>query len=831
MRGTWTGGAAGAAIVALFLAACGRSGGSPGSGNGQLVALTTSAAADGTTGVAYEQRFEALFPHAPGVFYVTGGTLPPGLTLDGATGMLSGFPRQVGSFHFQIGARDGVDLALPKGRDASFAEDRRAYAVDVLRGPPRILPQTPPPAQYRASYGYQIEVAGGTPPYSFAMTGGTLPAGLSVDANGFVSAFPTQALFHPYTFQVTLTDSAGLTDTASLSVDVVVLPLLILTSALPESAIGAPYQQTLLLAATGGGAPFAWSQVAPTAGESLLSSFGMELTADGVLQPISPNPGPTVLSPAGGFKFTVQVTDEALQVATRSLSLVVNVGPVLTSVSPPNNLGSGPWVATGLNLQAGAQLIFKPGPNETAVPTNFVSSTQIGFTAAPPTPLGGGLVTVRVKNPDGGFYDLPKAFTFKLNSLAFGSKGFLSSSLSSMGLAVGDLNGDGRADIVHCGAAGFVINSVAGVASSTGGLEVFFNDGNLSLSQASLDAGNYYDVEIADVNLDGKPDIVALGQTAIRVWLNNPLGTFTPGPISPHASGSYPQDLSVGLVNADLIPDVVFGSSTVGVIQGSVFSMIGNGTGAFTQVDAATKTLVTSNGGLDSYTHGVVSLALVDYDGDGRQDTVAGSGFNEDAKSSGSGPFFRRASAQSSGAFGTWFPAPNVSPTFADVTAVLAGNFFGDGRPAVVVNVSQDPADGNQKQLAVFSGVNLATQGSLTAPSSLGKCLGGGDLDFDGRTDFCLTTGNSGINVYRGSSLSLATTMDAALGTPTVTAPRTGRVAIGDLDGDGKNDVVATTSYWACDYQANLYGTTWLLGLSGDGGNKGIVFFLNTSPN
>ena len=45
-----------------------------------------------------------------------------------------------------------------------------------------------------------------------------------------------------------------------------------------------------------------------------------------------------MLSPPGGFKFTVQVTDEALQVATRQLSLVVNVGPVLTSVTPPNTL-------------------------------------------------------------------------------------------------------------------------------------------------------------------------------------------------------------------------------------------------------------------------------------------------------------------------------------------------------------------------------------------------------------------------------------------------------------------------------------------------------------
>src|SRR5436189_6401920 len=110
-----------AALVVATLSSCGGGGGSGGSGvPGQVVMLTTTALA-GDTGVFYGMQFEASFPNPPGIYAVTAGTLPTGLTLDIFTGELTGYPRQTGTFHFEIAARDGVDLSLPPGRDATFS--------------------------------------------------------------------------------------------------------------------------------------------------------------------------------------------------------------------------------------------------------------------------------------------------------------------------------------------------------------------------------------------------------------------------------------------------------------------------------------------------------------------------------------------------------------------------------------------------------------------------------------------------------------------------------------------------------------------------------------
>jgi hypothetical protein len=491
--GCWVGLVSGAA-----LAGCGGGGGSAGAGNAQLVQMLTTSVPAATTGVAYTTQFEAFFPHAPGRYLVVGGALPTGLTLDNQTGLLTGYPRQVGVFTFRIAARDGTDTDLPPGRDANFAQDTGDFQLVVNLGPPHILPQQPPAAQYRASYGYQIDVAGGTAPFIFQQVGGTLPTGLTVSTSGLLANFPQQETpdGSPYVFDVRVTDANGIQDTATLSVDVVVLPLLILTtSPLPQAAALFPYSVTLQLASAGAGAPITWSQQLPLAmGETNLASIGMELTTGGILRNAAPNPGPLSV---GNFTFTARVTDEAGQSATRAYSMRVNAGPVINSITPNRAVAVPPtFVVAGLNFQPGAALIFKPGPNQVQVNPNTNTPTQLTLNAAPPTPAGGGgFVTVRVLNPDGGFADLPNSFAFPAANLTFSSTATLpspQSSLASTGLAAGDVNKDGFGDFVHCGSQG---SGFWGNAQPTaGGVHLMLNTPaagvfNSTFSQVQLSTG------------------------------------------------------------------------------------------------------------------------------------------------------------------------------------------------------------------------------------------------------------------------------------------------------------------------------------------------------
>jgi hypothetical protein len=72
-------------------------------------------------------------------------------------------------------------------------------------------------------------------------------------------------------------------------------------------------------------------------------------------------------------------------------------------------------------------------------------------------------------------------------------------------------------------------------------------------------------------------------------------------------------------------------------------------------------------------------------------------------------------------------------------------------------------------------------------------------------------------------------TLDATTGNPATASPRTGRLASGDLDGDGRPDVLATTSYWHVSSMATYYSTIYDTGTNGNGGSMGVVYYLNAS--
>ncbi len=123
------------------------------------------------------------------------------------------------------------------------------------------------------------------------------------------------------------------------------------------------------------------------------------------------------------------------------------------------------------------------------------------------------------------------------------------------GVAVGDVTGDGKQDVVVTYGGNF------------GRIDVFAQNSigslNTAITYSSYDIPE--PVEIADINADGKSDVIVLhaGFNAMGVYIQNSDGTLKSEELYPIARASHynPHGLAVGDINGDGLPDVVFASS------------------------------------------------------------------------------------------------------------------------------------------------------------------------------------------------------------------------------------------------------------------------------
>jgi hypothetical protein len=201
-----------------------------------------------------------------------------------------------------------------------------------------------------------------------------------------------------------------------------------------------------------------------------------------------------------------------------------------------------------------------------------------------------------------------------------------SGGLDTYSVAVADVNGDGKPDLVvanYCTDSG-CLNGNAGVLLGNG-------DGTFQAAVSYLSGGQYADsVAVADVNGDGKPDLLvangcAFNQTlcangSAGVLLGNGDGTFQAA-VSYLSPGQFALSLVVGDVNQDGIPDLLLYNSslyTFGGYDGLVNLLLGNSDGTF---QPATSYLFGGNCCSGQNPHGE-ALALGDVNGDGKPDLV-----------------------------------------------------------------------------------------------------------------------------------------------------------------------------------------------------------------
>ncbi|EJN02496.1 putative Ig domain-containing protein [Phyllobacterium sp. YR531] len=146
---------------------------------------------------------------APYTYQVSTGALPAGLGLSGAE--ISGTPKVAGTFNFTITATDAGGFA-----------GQRQYSLTIEAPTITVGPDVLPGGKIPEKYGpVGLTVDGGAAPYSFQVTSGALPAGLSL-TDTHISGTPTAA--GASNFSVTATDANGFTGTRQYKITVKDLP-------------------------------------------------------------------------------------------------------------------------------------------------------------------------------------------------------------------------------------------------------------------------------------------------------------------------------------------------------------------------------------------------------------------------------------------------------------------------------------------------------------------------------------------------------------------------------------------------------------------------------
>jgi hypothetical protein len=285
-------------------------------------------------------------------------------------------------------------------------------------------------------------------------------------------------------------------------------------------------------------------------------------------------------------------------------------------------------------------------------------------------------------------------------------------------------------------------------------------------------------VVAADVNGDGKPDLIAVDGplfNTVSVRLNNGNGTFGPARTFYNSLYETAAAMAVGDVNGDGKPDLVLADTFEGTPDptagggagGSVYVLLGDGQGNFAP----------GPGGVQGiFWAPPTSIALADVDGDGKPDIVAGEsgGLVEVARNEGQGFF---ANAQFVGGVGNHLLHDPC------VVQVVAGGFNGNGKPDIVV------ADPRLSSVSVLPNNGDGTFGAAQTYAVGGPATGVavGDFNRDGKPDIVTANSNGTVSVLPNTGNgTFGAAQTFAVGGPA------NSVAVGDFNHDGLPDIATT---------------------------------------
>jgi titin len=260
--------------------------------------ISSPALTGGEVGVPYHGTPSAAGGTGTYTWSVTGGSLPGGLTLNTSTGAVTGTPTASGSSTFTLLVTDSDSQDATQSESVVVVADPSIAATAFAGG------------ETGVSYTGTPVVSGGTAPFTWSVTGGTLPVGLTLNTStGAVTGTPTSSGMS--TFTLTVSDADGQVTSRGESVLVAEVPA-INSAALVNGEVGVPYGITPT--ERFGTAPFVWS----VTGGPLPTGLTLNASTGAV----------TGTPTAGGtFHFTLTVTDSGSESATQIESVTVAAAP------------------------------------------------------------------------------------------------------------------------------------------------------------------------------------------------------------------------------------------------------------------------------------------------------------------------------------------------------------------------------------------------------------------------------------------------------------------------------------------------------------------------
>ena len=273
-------------------------------GNNSLT-VNPSSLPNGSQSVAYSQTVTASGGTGPYTFAITSGALPTGLSLNAASGAITGTPTGSGVSNFTVQATD-----------SNGNIGNRAFSVNIGTNALTVNPASLPNGSQGVVYSQTVTASGGTGSYTFTVTSGALPAGLSLNgSSGAITGTPGGS--GPSNFTIRATDTSGNTGSRAYTVNIGTTTLAINAPTLPNASQGSAYSQTVV--ASGGTGPYVLALIsgALPAGLSFNPASGA----------ITGTPTGT-----GAATFTIQATDVNGNIGNRSYT--INVGGNSLTINP-----------------------------------------------------------------------------------------------------------------------------------------------------------------------------------------------------------------------------------------------------------------------------------------------------------------------------------------------------------------------------------------------------------------------------------------------------------------------------------------------------------------